>query len=76
MQLTSLLHGYALLVHQVALEGKRYLSERHEQHHFNSQPEQRARLEGDPEMGSSPFKVRLTGKLAILKTLYKKHIKP
>lgn len=50
---------YPNCVHQVALEGARHLSKRHEEHHFDSQPEQRAGVEGDPEMGSSAFKVRL-----------------
>lgn len=54
-------------VHQVALEGARRLSKRHVQHHFYSQPEQRDRLERDPEMGSSAFKVRKQVKLEFSK---------
>lgn len=58
-------------VHQVALEGERRLRERHDKHHFNSQPEQRERMDGDPEMGSSPFEVRLQVNLVLLETFYK-----
>lgn len=49
---------YLTCVHQMALEGARHLSKRHDEHHFNPQPEQRAGVEGDPEMGSAAFKVR------------------